>query len=214
MLNKKGVIASIIPVLIVLAGSFYWYEQPSQPALKVNVGYANATYVIRPYYGEDVMLDNTTNVITTINNGEGIIDLHVHPTGYFVLGSGDFDFILEIYTNVTLEHGLFADNFLYTAKELDNGSAGYDFLTRYPVAVNATVWSDNDIVPGAIGPNTAYVGFNPNSTNFKTYGAIDISIFNYSFSHTYTFRIEGICKIDGNSVPVIFDLVLKIVKEA
>jgi len=102
---------------------------------------------------------------------------------------------------------------LYTAKELDNGSAEYDFQCAHSVGVNATVWSDNDIVPGAIGPNTAYVGFNPNSTNFKTYEAIYFSIYNYSFSHTYTLRIEGICKIDGNSVPVIFDLVLKIIQE-
>ena len=166
MLNKKVIIALIISVLIVLAGTSYWYKQIHKPVLKVNVGYANATYVIKPYSGEDVLLDNTTNVITTINNGEGIIDLHVQPTGYFVEGCGIFDFILEIYTNVTLEHGLFADNFLYTAKELDNGSARYDFLTSYSVGVNATAWCDNDIVPGAISPKTAYVGFNPISTNF------------------------------------------------
>jgi len=210
------IFALVISVLIVLAGTSYWYEETHKPVLKVNVGYANATYIIRnPYSGENVRMNNTTNVITTINNGEGIIDLHVHQIGFYVSGGVGFplEFYLEIYTNVTLEHGLFADNFFYTAKELDNGSAEYDFLCAHSVGVNATVWSDNDIVPGAIGPNIAFIGFNPNSTNFKTYGAIEFFISNYSFSHTYTFRIEGICKIDGNNVPVIFDLVLKIIQE-
>jgi len=94
MLNKKLIFALIIPVLLFLAGTSYWYEETHKPVLKVNVGYANATYIIRnPYSGESVRMNNTTNVITIVNNGKGIIDLHVHQIGFTIIGGVGFPLV-------------------------------------------------------------------------------------------------------------------------
>ncbi len=214
MLNKKVVIASIIPVLLVLAGTSFWYQQTSQPVLKVNVGYANATYIINIPIPDNVThIENITNATTIINDGNGVIDLEV-MFWYYFLSSRYLLITLVISSNVVLNSGLFAQNFLFTAKELDNFTNGYFFNPTWIIAHNATIWDPNTLDQyGALTPNIAYIGFTPNSTKFYAQDLLYWEIHNFTSPNTYTLRVESTCKIENKEVSAIVDIVVDLKKE-
>jgi len=210
MLNKKVIIALLISLLIVFSGTSYWYEETHKPVLKVNVGYANATYVINIPIPDNVThIENITNATTIINDGSGIIDLEV-IFWYYFSSSTDLLIALIISSNVVLNSGLFAQNFLFTAKELDNFTNGYLFDPTWIIAHNATIWDPNTLDQfGALTPNIAYIGFTPNSTKFYAQDLLNWEIRNFNIPNTFTLRIESKCKIGNNMVPAIVDVIIK-----
>lgn len=193
-----------------LAGTSYWYEETHKPVLKVNVGYANATYVINiPIPDNATHIENITNATTIINDGSGIIDLEVIFWYYFSSGT-DLLIALIISSNVVLNSGLFAQNFLFTAKELDNFTNGYLFDPTWIIAHNATIWDPNTLDQfGALTPNIAYIGFTPNSTKFYAQDLLNWEIRNFNIPITFALRIESKCKIGNNMVPAIVDVIIK-----
>ncbi len=174
------------------------------------MGYANATYVINIPIPDNVThIENITNATTIINDGSGIIDLEV-MFWYYFSSSTDLLIALIISSNVVLNSGLFAQNFLFTAKELDNFTNGYLFDPTWIIAHNATIWDPNTLDQfGALTPNIAYIGFTPNSTKFYAQDLFYREIRNFNIPNTFTLRIESQCKIGNNVVPAIVDMIIK-----
>ncbi len=141
--------------------------------------------------------------------GVEFIDLEV-IFWYYFSSSTDLLIALIISSNVVLNSGLFAQNFLFTAKELDNFTNGYLFDPTWIIAHNATIWDPNTLDQfGALTPNIAYIGFTPNSTKFYAQDLLNWEIRNFNTPNTFTLRIESKCKIGNNMVPAIVDVIIK-----
>ncbi len=222
MIGKKAkiIITVVVPILLVIGGgSFYWLNQEYRDAhIHIKEGYLRFNYTIdvnatnmNTIAGE---INNTTNVTTTINNGEGFLTFKVEFGAYGAL-THSLMFMIYIFANASLDPKLYSNSFIFSsnkfifsARELDNLPTTYDFQSAFSEAHNATVWNGNEDVLGAWTPHKAYVGFTPQSNNFNVSGAIVWYLYGYTSPHTYTLRLKALWDMGSIEVPAVIDIAI------
>ena len=209
----KMLIAIIVPILLVLSGGIYWFTHKAHKYnIQVKEGHLKFKYTIVTNVtniNQTFGYINTTPTVTTIiNNREEYATFKVVLDTYSA-EPRSLEITMNILAEASLGSNYSSNSFIFSARELDNLTTGYEFQGTFLEAHNATVWNENEDILGAWAPHKAYIGFTPQSNNFNASSRIIWNLFNLTYPHTYTLKLEALCKIECVEVPVIIDIAIK-----
>ena len=199
------VLSITIPVIILIVGAAILY-MPSTTNIDVKEGYKVLRHNVTPFTVAP-HINKTVYAITLINNGTGVLNLSVSLRGYNMDGKILVVFI-DFSANFHMKDKIVPQKFLFRAKELENSTSCYNFQMSYFYHTNSTELPNDMIFPGAWAPHTAYIGIYPHSSDFETGGELLWDIYDYKNITVHTLRIEGVCMISSQEIPVTVDIVL------
>ncbi len=209
MIKSKIFMAIALPVILITGGLGFYLLGQEHTNIDIIEGYSKFNYTILTEAGDLYgSIHGTSTATTIINNGEGHLSFKV-VFGSYSSHDQFLEITMRVFAVASLVPNLSSNSFVFRAREMDNLTAAYDFLGSFSEAHNATVWGDDEIVPGAWAPHKAYIGFTPTSKNFNASGMISWKLFDYKSPHTYTLRLEAVCKIGSVEVPAIIDIAIK-----
>lgn len=206
----------LILIAMVLGAGVYYYAQGQNDRIEVKKGYAKLTYNVTNL-SISPRVNKTVHAITTINGGEGIINLSVRLYAYAKVGGGEegglLFLVLNISTQASLTSDLMPSECKIQATEPENSHSEYDFemssvLDSPDSYSNITPWQHGD-VPGACAPYTAYTIFTPNESHFGIkHIDLDWKIYDYKTLKTHTLRLENICIIQSEKISATIDVII------